>query len=614
MKSDVNALIESLQLAKEILQGNPETHLRTQSVLDKLKKIYGDDDQTLLYQVKRYLQILRQFVDRFGEGPVTLMRLPSRICIIGGHTDYLTDSGRYLLGHVLTFANPGRDMLVAIRYNQGRVGKPRHKAMPQSIGRQALAGKLTPTFRLSSTEKRFEDKRFAVSDFVKEVRELSVPKSGDDGKTRANRQILKDMQASDSRTFWMAYLDLLEMERKAKKKPEHSSKHWDNYVKASVYYYLVRKVCENKMHLNAVSCRGFDMVISSDIPVAGGASSSSALVVASDIAVRLRDRPADLNNRFKMEAARHTPLAEWFVGTRGGSMDQATIALGESGTALRMSFSPFEMEKMSIPRKGYKWVTIYTHPHGSGSQIDTGYNERSAASLYIIKECIDKTLRGEPKLRRKWENIKKATKEKGLKSLEKHTPDMRKIVRLLPDYVTLAEVRRLFPAEVYDEMQSRYGALFNRSPRKRITVKKWALHHFREIRRVLSTVELLKKASAAERQRNRKAVDRLMKQVGKNITESGKSLRDNYGLSTPDLDRVISIALATKGVLGAYIHGGGFGGSALVLVREEVVGKLIKNETEKYYRKRRKGHKEPTRDDIIVTEPGEGLGLVDLAG
>lgn len=136
MKNDAKGLIEVLGLAKKVLQKKLQADSRSQSVLDKLKRLYGDDEKVLLYQVVRYLKILRKFVERFGKGPVILMRIPSRICIIGGHTDYLTDPVRYLLGHVLTFANRRRDMLVAIRSSKKSV------------------------FRLSSTDKHFKDKRF----------------------------------------------------------------------------------------------------------------------------------------------------------------------------------------------------------------------------------------------------------------------------------------------------------------------------------------------------------------------------------------------------------------------------------------------------------------------
>jgi len=586
--NDPKYLIDLLGTAKKVLQKKLKLNQKVQSVLRRLGKFYGPEEETLLYQLNRYLKVLQQFVDRFGKGPLILLRLPSRICIIGGHTDYLTDPRDYLLGHVLTFANSGRDMLVAIRSNK------------------------TGTFRLSSTDKHFADKKFTLSDFREELKELSLPRANDDCKTKTNREVLKNTRVSDFAKFWLAYLDLLEIERKARRKPEHSSQHWENYTKASVYCYLVRKAYRKKTSVLDTSLPGFDMLVCSDIPVAGGASSSSALVVASDAAVRLADEPQKIDRKFRMEGVKHTPLAEWYVGTRGGSMDQATITLGEPNTALRMSFGPFEIERIPLPIQGYKWVTIYTHPHGGGSQIETGYNERSAASLYIIKECIKEVLKNRTELSNKWEKIKRATQEKDLGVLQRYTPDMQKILNLLPSYLTLAEVRRLVPARVCEEMESRYSVLFAHHSQKRITIKKWALHHFTEIKRIFKTAQLLKEAHDSESQGDSEAVARKMAEVGKNITESGRSLRDNYGLSTPDLDRVMEVALATKGVLGTYIHGGGFGGTALVLVEEKAAGDLLKAQIEKYYHWRRKGHKEPTRDDIIVAWPGEGLSVVSL--
>ncbi len=201
MKSDARILIEILGLAKKVLQKKLEPHQKSQSALEKLKTLYGDDEEILSYQIDRYLEVLRKFVDRFGEGPVILMRIPSRICIIGGHTDYLTDPGRYLLGHVITFANPRRDMLVAIRF------------------------KKKGTFRLSSTHKRFKDKRFKISDLTEELRKLSVSRQSDDEKTKRNRQVLRNRSVSDFKKFWLAYLDLLQIERKARRELKHSSKH-----------------------------------------------------------------------------------------------------------------------------------------------------------------------------------------------------------------------------------------------------------------------------------------------------------------------------------------------------------------------------------------------------
>jgi galactokinase len=50
------------------------------------------------------------------------------------------------------------------------------------------------------------------------------------------------------------------------------------------------------------------------------------------------------------------------------------------------------------------------------------------------------------------------------------------------------------------------------------------------------------------------------------MVASHHSLRDDYHVSCEELDTVVESALAQKGVYGARMTGGGFGGSAIVLV------------------------------------------------
>ena len=51
---------------------------------------------------------------------------------------------------------------------------------------------------------------------------------------------------------------------------------------------------------------------------------------------------------------------------------------------------------------------------------------------------------------------------------------------------------------------------------------------------------------------------------------SHKSLRDDYAVSTPELDAVVTCA-QEGGALGARLTGAGFGGCALVLLASELV-------------------------------------------
>jgi galactokinase len=85
---------------------------------------------------------------------------------------------------------------------------------------------------------------------------------------------------------------------------------------------------------------------------------------------------------------------------------------------------------------------------------------------------------------------------------------------------------------------------------------KRARHAVSEIARVLSTVDALKSGNFTE--------------VGKYINESHLSLRVDYAVSCPELDVAVDASLSA-GALGSRMVGGGFGGSAIALVRVEDV-------------------------------------------
>ncbi len=81
-------------------------------------------------------------------------------------------------------------------------------------------------------------------------------------------------------------------------------------------------------------------------------------------------------------------------------------------------------------------------------------------------------------------------------------------------------------------------------------------HVFTELDRVRRTVELLDAGD--------------MDGIGPLLTASHLSLRDDYEVSCEELDVVVETALDT-GALGARMTGGGFGGSAIALVRADAV-------------------------------------------
>ena len=58
--------------------------------------------------------------------------------------------------------------------------------------------------------------------------------------------------------------------------------------------------------------------------------------------------------------------------------------------------------------------------------------------------------------------------------------------------------------------------------------------------------------------------------LGELLNQSHRSLRDDYTVSCPELNLAVDTALE-QGALGARMVGGGFGGSAIALMRTEQV-------------------------------------------
>jgi galactokinase len=84
----------------------------------------------------------------------------------------------------------------------------------------------------------------------------------------------------------------------------------------------------------------------------------------------------------------------------------------------------------------------------------------------------------------------------------------------------------------------------------------------------------------SENERTLAAADALRAQdlsaFGELMTASHASLRDDFEVSCPELDRLVEMALTVKGVYGARLTGAGFGGCMVALVQKKAVANLIK--------------------------------------
>jgi galactokinase len=70
--------------------------------------------------------------------------------------------------------------------------------------------------------------------------------------------------------------------------------------------------------------------------------------------------------------------------------------------------------------------------------------------------------------------------------------------------------------------------------------------------------------------------------VGALLWQTHAGLRDEYEVSCFELDTLVELARSVPGVLGARMMGGGFGGCAVNLVRDEAVEELKRVVEEQY--------------------------------
>jgi galactokinase len=146
---------------------------------------------------------------------------------------------------------------------------------------------------------------------------------------------------------------------------------WVNYVKAAA----------QALHRRSPLARGFDGLVSGDIPDAAGLASSSALVVASALAL-IAANEIEIDRGELMEL---TARAERYVGTHSGGMDQAIALAGRAGHAVAIEFDPIRLEPVPVP-SDWRFVIANSLVEAKKSgAAQTGYNARVRESRRALE-------------------------------------------------------------------------------------------------------------------------------------------------------------------------------------------------------------------------------------
>lgn len=354
---------------------------------------------------------------------------------------------------------------------------------------------------------------------------------------------------------------------------------WSNYVKGSVSF--------AQWKFGEAIKNGFEFLIASTIPANSGASSSSALVVLAGAAIRQANQiEFDL-----AELAQDSSQAEWFLGTRGGSLDQTAICLAKRHQAVHPTFADNRAETVPLPSERFRWVTFFTHAADKGREVMLEYNERAAVSRLMIPALIQAWETQAPHSFIDWRYGVALLRDGASKTPE----TLRALLNQLPETMSLDELRDFSP-RTFQNCEAAFPALIAERRSQPLKIRARALHHLDEVWRVKEAVTAL---------RNFQSEEGSMRRLGELINQTHDSLRDLYDVSTPQVEQLIELLRADSLVYGSRLMGGGFGGNVLALTTTEHAALLVDRVQREFYAPQNRDSM--GEGAVMISTPGNGL-------
>ncbi|MBE9471970.1 MAG: galactokinase [Chloroflexi bacterium] len=333
--------------------------------------------------------------------------------------------------------------------------------------------------------------------------------------------------------------------------------------------------------------RGMDALVDAappyGIPRGAGLSSSSALTVVAALAL------AHFNGwqPDPVPFARMCSEAEWYVGTRGGIMDQFIALLARPGHALFLDCRPQTPPRPSRPPSvppnfggegggGSPWYTFAHIPLPLNHRFlvaDTGVRHTNVRGEYNLRVAACRA--GMACLCPRYPGITHLRDVQGVAWAE--------LAALLPEVLTVAEARAHFDRADLDDVPLP-------TDEAELRVRACCRHVHSENERVRAAVAALEAGDITT--------------VGHLLNLAHASARDDYDISCPELEVLVEAARGVEGTAGARLTGAGWGGCIVALVRQEAVPDFT---TEVPRRYREQTGREPA---IFVCRARGGAGLV----
>ncbi len=266
---------------------------------------------------------------------------------------------------------------------------------------------------------------------------------------------------------------------------------------------------------------GAQMAIEGNVPTGSGLSSSAAVEIACALAFA-RLGDAEIS-RESMALACQRAENE-FIGVKSGIMDQFISALGRPDSALLIDTRSLQYEVVPLGLESINYRVVAADSAVPRSLITSAYNQRRA-------EC-DQAM---------------------------------SILRALLDLPAGAQLRDVTPDQLEVHKASLTDLLYRR-----------ARHVVSEDARTLGAAGLMRVGLSKG--------DNLQ-QFGRLLDASHASLRDDYEVSSKELDLLVELAQKTSGVAGARMTGAGFGGCTVNIVDARYLRQFKQQVIDEYSRR-----------------------------
>ncbi|MCC7494234.1 MAG: hypothetical protein IT204_17885 [Fimbriimonadaceae bacterium] len=553
-----------------------------------LQRLYGPDSAVWTERCRLLRQALGTYREHYGSGPVLISRSPSRLSF-NPHSDH---QGSFVLYGCHT-----REILLVVGWR--------------------------------------DDQQFHVSN--------AAPEFASGLSFDLDSEVARAPEAWEA--GWVEYIDTPDVkaavgELKDRKNRPAGRTGTLNYIKGA----LLRMAHERPGEVD----HGLNMLIAGDIHYGAGMSSSSAIVVATALAANaiyhLGLQPKEL--------VRLLGEAEWYVGTRGGSGDQAAMLLGERGKLTNIQFIPplefRDLRSVEFP-SGYQVLVVNSGMRAEKSSAEKRMFNRG---VFAYKFAYAEMRRALEEHHRAW-NIASEVVAGTHWLADFNTsrialPRIYDLLLAIPEHCALSAVQQRYPeafaqlaqsffdttdlAELPESIPLRGAALYGIGRADRGMVQDQllangspeAMAEFGLLTSITHDGDRLFAFDAAGHCQpydghHQRLSDAHLRQLAAAAVKRGTPeyqaarLRRQpgfYGASIRQLDQIVDLVTPLDGVLGAGLMGAGGGGVVLVVAQEgdEIESRLRQTLVERYY--------EPAglAPDVDRWQPAQGATVLNVFG